>query len=97
MPPCICSTRSTISLALTPPKSLAIDCDWRESMPLSTCHAAASTSQRSASISTAESATIHWIAWRSAIGWPKVTRLRAHSMPISTSRSQEPMAWAGSM
>jgi hypothetical protein len=74
---------------------LAIDCDCRESTPLSTCQAALSTSQRKASISTAESAIIHWIACRLAIGSPNVTRFFACSMAISTSRSQAPSARAG--
>jgi hypothetical protein len=56
-----------------------------------------STSHRSASISTAESAIIHWMACRLAIGSPKVTRFLACSIAISTSRSQAPRARAGSM
>jgi hypothetical protein len=75
---------------------LAIDCAWRESLPWSTSHAACSTSQRSASISTAESAIIHWMAWYSAMGWPNVTRFLACSIAISTSRSTLPSARAGS-
>jgi hypothetical protein len=75
---------------------LAIDCACRESSPWSTCQAAVSTSQRSASISTAESAIIHWMACRLAIGSPNVTRFLACSIAISTSRSQAPRARAGS-
>lgn len=65
------------SRGLDPAAELAMDWAWRESMPWSTCHAACRTSERSASISTQESAIIHWIAWRSAMGCPKVLQVLA--------------------
>ena len=40
--------------------------------------------------SVAESANIHWMAWRSASGLPKVLRLRACSVDISSSLSAAP-------
>src|SRR6266536_3424584 len=66
MPPWICITRSTTWLAMTAPDSLAIEEACRLSRPLEARHAAYSVSHLAPSISTCESAIIHWIAWQSA-------------------------------
>jgi hypothetical protein len=63
MPPWICSTRSTTLLAIVAPLSLAIEEACRPSRPCCTRHAAYSVSHFADSISTAESAICHWIAW----------------------------------
>ena len=61
-------------LATSDANSLAIEASVAYPRPLSFSTAARQRSMRAASISVRMSASLNWIAWCSAIGWPKVCR-----------------------
>ena len=55
--------------------------------------AARRVSRRAASSSVALSASIHWIAWKSAIGFPNCCRSRAYLVDASRAAWAMPQAW----
>ena len=67
-----------------------MEASTRASSPRSAFHAPSQMSQRAARISTSASASIHWMAWRSASLAPKVERSLAYAMAMRCAATATP-------
>ena len=83
-----------IRFAASLAKSFAIDASRANGRPASFAHAARRQRRCAASSSVFESASFHWMAWKSAIGCPNCFRSSAYVTDSSSAARAIPMAWA---